>query len=218
MNKFSKYGILASLAFAVTPYASAGIIEGQLFNTGLDSSGGLISGSQIDANWITVVPDGNAVAYFNGAYASNDTDSQWISVAGDGANNNTDFRETVFSTTFDLTGYDASTAIISGLWGVDNSATISLNGVATSIALVFGKSSFSSLTGFSISDGFVGGVNTLSVNLTNGYPDLNRTDIGPLALRFDNMELSAIKVPEPGTIALISLGLVGLALSRRRKV
>lgn len=217
MNKVSKYGILVTLAFAFTPFSYAGLIEGQLFNTGLNSTNGLISGAENDANWITVVPEGGAVAYYNGAYAANGDDSQWISIAEDGANNDTTTRETVFSTTFDLTGYDESTAMITGLWGVDNSATIFLNNNNTNVALEFGTSSFSSLTNFSISDLFVSGINTLTIELTNGYPDLNRDDIGPLALRFDDLKLTAIQVPEPGTLALIGIGLAGLGFSRRKK-
>lgn len=221
MKKFGKYGVLAALAFAVTPYANAGLIEGQLFNTGLNSSGGLISDTQTDDNWSWSRPSdgltGGAVEYFNRAYAPNGN-SQWVSVAGNGGNNDQAFRETVFSTTFDLTGYDASTAKITGWWGVDNSATISLNNDLTSIALAFGKPSFNALNSFTIGDGFVAGMNTLSVNLTNGYPDLTRTDIGPLALRFDMLELTATKVPEPGTLALLGLGLAGLGFARRRKL
>lgn len=220
MKKFSKYGILVSLALAAAPSVNAGVIEGQLFNTGLNGSGSLISGIEEDANWFTVDPEGGAVAYNHPSYALSNAGSQWISIATDGASNDLNHRQTIFATRFDLTGYDASTAAISGIWGVDNAATIFLNGVDTGefIELNDDRESFTTLRGFNINDYFTSGVNLLTIDITNGYTDVNRTNIGPLALRFDDMLLTATRVPEPGTLALVALGLVGLGLSRRRKV
>ncbi len=101
---------------------------------------------------------------------------------GDETSSSTDY---VFTTTFDLTGYDAATAEIMGSWGVDNYASIFLNGNDTSVSLAF----FTSL---------------------NPNPS-------PMALRFDDLELTANAVPEPSIIVLFGLGLVGLGFARRRR-
>lgn len=120
----------------------------------------------------------------------------------------------MFTTTFDLTGYNASTAMITGSWGVDNYATIFLNNVDTGVSLVFGQDSFRTLHAFSISENFIAGVNTLTVKVTNGYVNEPNRDPGPMALRFDDLVLTA--VPEPLSIALLGLGLAGIGFSRRK--
>jgi hypothetical protein len=213
-----KYGVIALFGFATVTTAEAAIITGQLYNTGLDGSGSLVAASGgIDGNW-DVSPGSDGVTYYNNAYAANDLDSQWISSNVSGGNETSSSSDYIFSTTFDLTGYDADTAAIIGSWGVDNYASIFLNGNDTSVSLAFGSAAFNNLSGFSLSEFFIDGINTLTVEVTNGY-DTNLTrEPGPMALRFDDLELSATaQVPEPSIIALFGLGLLGLGFARRRK-
>jgi hypothetical protein len=158
-----------------------------------------------------------AISYKHPAYAANDNDSLWVSVNQNGGSEATRSQSYTYSTTFDLTGYDASTASIAGMWGADNYGTIFLNGQDTGNYLSFGYDAFRSLTDFTIADFFTEGLNTLSVEMTNGHLDPNQRP-GPGALRFDNLVMHAevSAVSEPGTLALLSLGIFALAAARRR--
>ncbi|MEH6452792.1 MAG: PEP-CTERM sorting domain-containing protein [Psychromonas sp.] len=122
-----------------------------------------------------------------------------------------------FSTTFDLTGYDKDSAKITGAWGVDNYASIFLNGSNTGVSLSFGVDAFNPLSDFSIEYFFTDGINTLTVEVTNGYDTNLSRDPGPMALRFDDLELTATAVPAPGSLALLGLCLLGFDVSRRKQ-
>jgi uncharacterized protein (TIGR03437 family) len=71
----------------------------------------------------------------------------------------------VYRETFDLTGFDLSTVVLSGSFAIDDqSGSISLNGVTAGPT----SKSFSSLTPFTLSSGFVQGKNTIDFLVTNG--------------------------------------------------
>lgn len=98
------------------------------------------------------------------AAASN---ARWISGDAVGTLNNGHY---IYQTTFDLTGLDPTSAQLSGLIGVDDTVTVSLNGTQ-----MFTASGFTTLTSFSITSGFVTGVNTLTFDVINnaGNPAYN---------------------------------------------
>jgi hypothetical protein len=79
----------------------------------------------------------------------------------------------VYTTTFDLTGFDLPTVTISGEFSADNSATVSLNGTALSAV----SQSFASTTPFAIKSGFLAGVNTLVFTVTNDGESPNPTGL-----------------------------------------
>ncbi len=142
------------------------------------------------------------------AYVPNSTSSAWVWDANPAASPIT------FTHTFDLTGYDISTASLSGFWGADNFGTASLNGnVISSIA--FGYPAFQSLTAYMATSGFVGGLNTLSFNVTNlgAYSSRN-----PAAFRAEAL-VTATPVPLPAPFGLLAgaLGVLGLAGWRRKR-
>jgi hypothetical protein len=156
---------------------------------------------------------GAAVTFADSAYVANDADSRWVSVS---ANGNPGHNTTVYRTTFSLSGFDAASAQITGLWASDNNAEILLNGAATGFTLPAAGVSFFFLHAFTLSSGFVAGVNTL---------DFRVTDVGPpTALRVDSITGTANLapptggVPEPSAWALMILGFgaAGAALRRRR--
>ena len=223
MRGKQKLGITCSLAtvlsLGLTMNASATIITDQLYNTGLNATGdALPANGGVDANW-SVSPGSNAVTYKHRLYAANSTTSMWISSNSSGGNETTSSAEYLFSTSFDLSGYDPVSAQITGLWGVDNYATIFLNNNATGVSLAFGYDAFRNLHDFTVAGGFIEGINTLTVKVTNGYDNNPSREPGPMALRFDNLQLTAnaVSVPEPGALALIALGLVSISVARHRQ-
>jgi hypothetical protein len=210
------------MLFSTNTYA--GLIIEQLYNTGLDSNGIALTdlnGSE-DAFWTVRLANTNsindlaAITYKHNAYSADTGNSRWISIDSTGGNSTTSSSTTyIFTTTFNLTGYNASTALITGLWGIDNFGSIWLNGYDTGNTLSFGYPAFRNMHEFTITDSdfFIEGINTLTVQLTNGHTDPNR-DPGPMALRIDNLQLSATYAPEPVITSIFAVFLLLLASMR----
>jgi hypothetical protein len=221
--------LVALVLMAGVP-AVAGVI--QVYGTGLNASSGLLNPGDIDPHYVLV--SGSPIpgpAYANtpfSGWVGNTASSQWIGpvanvnsgappqpgAEGCAANCNYDYR-----TTFDLTGLNPGTALLAGSWATDNSGQIWLNGVPTSNTLV--EPGYHALFSFSITSGFVAGVNTLDFIVNNfgyppgdpngpGFPSTNPTG---LQVEFTTAQAS---VPEPGTIGMVLTVLVGLAVGVRR--
>src|SRR4029077_19794600 len=97
-----------------------------------------------------------------GPWLSDGPTSKWIAPRSDAANGNAAGKYT-YKTTYDLTEFAPATAVLTGQYAADNSATILLNGVHV------GSSSpgSSSSTPFTISTGFVAGVSRLDFVVNN---------------------------------------------------
>lgn len=156
----------------------------------------------------------------NGAYTSvpGDTSppSTWVwDEAGSQSVNTTN----TFVWTFDLTGFDMSTAALTGLWGVDNFGTASLNGTVIG-TIDFGFPAFQTLD--AVADGtntpiFVAGTNTLSFSATNGF-QTGSGNPGPGAFRAGvTVTADVAPVPLPATGLLLAGALGGIGFMRRRK-
>jgi hypothetical protein len=189
-----------------------------LFNTGVDSSGVPLVGGSNDPHWTIISGPGitspaPAVVVTNqsplGLYAQN-ADSTWIweNASGNASINSPyTIRET-----FNLTGDIPNTATISGSWGADNNGMILLNGstpVGTGTLSLSDSnvSNFSSFHSFTITGGFVAGVNTL---------DFVLTDTGnPGALNVNSLIGTVSAVPEPSAIMLLLVGCTGVLAYRR---
>jgi hypothetical protein len=173
--------VIAGQAFSASPVP--------IFGTGhvVGSARNLIGPGAVDGNFTLVscptaepcVSNGNtgttsgynAYVTLTGQYPfpswlANTTSAYWIGPAI-GGNENTmdaqgvyDYRET-----FDLTGFDLISVTIAGSFATDSSGTIKLNGVTVAGVA---NSSPSSLTAFSLTSGFVQGVNTIDFIVTNG--------------------------------------------------
>jgi hypothetical protein len=196
--------------------AEAAVITG-LYNTGVDNSGvALVGGDGVaDLHYQTLastVPDAVGrppVTYRHPNYAPDDADSRWISytaVFPPGPST------TTYRLTFDLTGLDPATALITGRFGADNFVSLYLNGDDTG---QFGIEQFPVLKAFTVASGFRAGVNHLDFVITDsGPPGAFRVD--DLAGTADLAAPPVAGVPEPSAWALMLAGFFGAGAVLRR--
>jgi hypothetical protein len=191
-----------------------------LFSTGVDATGTALGNNVNDPHYSLVVDPsglGDATVPVDGfpipPWLANSSTSRWIGPA-DGNDANGPPGNYTYRTTFDLTGFDETTAMIAGLWATDNTGIdILING--TSVGAGQLATGFDVFTPFTIDTGFISGINTLDFVMANGAPT------GPTALRVELSGFAApAAVPEPASIALwtmLGLGLVGMGLRRVRR-
>lgn len=213
---FNKTSLLLALALAVAPLSVSAATITDLYNTGVNNSGTVLSDSTVDSHYtITSAPSGaqsstkTPAGYPFGYWLANDSDSAWIGLntyQSQGAVGNYTFH-----TTFTLAANAIlSSASISGLWGTDDyGLNIYINGVSTG----YTTSGFSSLGSFAINSGFVTGTNTLDFVVYNTG--------GPIGLRVDNLvgsyQTSSASVPDGGlTVLLLGSAFTGLVALRRK--
>jgi hypothetical protein len=200
-----------------------------LYNTGVDSNGLALPNDTIGDPHYTLasVPGGSTdirVRAQAGSgwswypYIADSTSSAWIGANNDGTNAGPpglyDFR-----TTFSLTGFDLSSVTINGRWASDNAGVdILLNGHSLGFSIPSYDSlgySFEAFRSFSILQGnpyFIEGVNVLDFIVNNEGPNTNH-----MALRVEMLGTGEqTPVPEPSTVLLLSFGLAGLALIRKK--
>ncbi|MFA9218876.1 MAG: FxDxF family PEP-CTERM protein [Sphingomonadaceae bacterium] len=213
MNKILSTAVLAIATLAGSAQA-AGITG--LVNTGLDAQGTQDTSYALFSVESGTVTDGYAyVSKDNvwpvGTWLANTDVSRWITPTADQAESldpSADGKYT-FRLSFDLTGYNASTAAFTGHFAADNSAEIYLNGTKLT-----GATGFTSWHDFSASSGFLAGPNTLDFVLTNDAQGSGN----PAGLRVEFASSNVSAVPEPETYAMLmaGLGLVGFAARRRK--
>ena len=135
--------------FGVTGGAQASLI-------GLNNTGA--AGSGTDFNYTNNVT-GNSATYFNPGYIADSASSKWISTTSGGGIGTATVD---FFTSFSVTG---SALNISGLWGVDNAATMFLDGVQVAILTGYTVANFDILHPFSFTAGL--GNHTLEFAVLN---------------------------------------------------
>lgn len=154
-----------------------------VLGTGVVSAGVLAADGTVDPHYRLVAsadgsyPGPNAIVVTSNAYPippwlADGPASKWIGPRADAANGNLPGGYT-YRTTFDLTGLNPATAVLTGQFAADNSAVIKLNGV------VVGPTSptYDSYASFTINTGFISGVNTLEFVVTNSAGGSNPTGL-----------------------------------------
>jgi len=167
-----------------------------LFNTGVDASGALLPNNGLDPHF-TLVQSPDASAPGPGTYVVDDTtgpiggswlgngpSSKWIAPQANQSVGNAagDYR---YRQTFSLSGVDPSTVILTGRWTSDNDGIgVFINGIPTGLSL--GPANYPSFSpDFTITNGFVEGLNTLDFVVRNGggptgfRAELSATAAGP---------------------------------------
>lgn len=182
-----------------------------VYSTGVDNSGNLLADWAVDPHYTisgsTTDPDAYVNAFPEAHYwVANTSTSQWI----------TDFTQNigsvVYTTTFDLTGFDFTTATLGGLWSADDQAVMKLNGVPVASLFFPLNKPWEQLSAFAINTGFLPGLNTLTFEV----PNIG----GPSGLHVQVTGDALAAVPEPSTFALaaVGLGLMYRQVRRRRTV
>ena len=217
------HGIAAVVAFLVMSLPGRSVRADSitsLYNTGVDNSHTVLTDGTIgDPHYtlVSVPSDATQIrirtsvgGFPIGPYLGDDSLSTWI-----GPNNDSSldgpFGSYDYRTTFSLVGLNAATASISGQWATDNNGIdILLNGVSQGFTTPFQDFVFHT---FTISNGFLAGINTLDFVVNNGSNSDN-----PTALRVE-MIGSAAAVPLPTTawVGLILFGGLGVVYGVRRK-
>jgi hypothetical protein len=194
-----------AFVLSVLPLSSAPIPG--LFNTGVDNNRALLANSAIDPHYRLVQrADGTAsgsnafvvidtlfpILQPAGPWLASGPNSKWIGPmanqsAGSAAG---DYR---YRTSFDLTGLEPNTAVITLRMSSDNAlAEVLLNGASTGLSYDGNFAAFSGT--LTINSGFIDGTNTLDFVVNNAGTTAN-----PTAVRVEFLSGTADPVLPPGT-------------------
>jgi hypothetical protein len=200
--------LVAAAVFSLTLMGSASAAVVGLVNTGAAPTQASNNGS-VDLHYFTQPGNGPLVTYKHPSYAAEVTagadKSLWLSTSANGG----PVGDFDITTSFTVTG---GSYHITGIWGVDNSGTLSLVNTGTNTSTLissipFGFPAFQgALTAFDFTVG--PGNYSLAFDLNNSG--------GPFALRVGDLQIAA--VPEPSTWAMMILGFAGVGfMAYRRK-
>ncbi len=178
-----------------------------LLNTGVDANGTLLSSGTVDPHW-TLVESADSAAPGPAAYVvvgsgfpippwlENGPDSRWIAPQANQSSGNRP-GDYLYRLTFDLTGLEPATAVVRFRWSSDNTGTdVRLNGHSTGIGYDGNFGAFSA--DFTLTEGFIEGLNTLDFVVNNAGDSVN-----PTGFRAE-LQGTAEGVAPPGTPPVIT--------------
>jgi hypothetical protein len=220
--------------------AGAGTVSFTLYSTGFSSTGSELNGGAHDGNWTLISDPSGSVTTPEAPYVTNgctlhvictsfpftawtsDTlSSEWISPRATEAGSQSDpAGEYIYQETFNLTGLDPASVVITGKWTADNYGYIVVNGTRVSLGtdgnIPNAAGEFKNFTSFVLNSSnanFVSGINTIQFdvfNTTTGSPDITGLDV-------DFRSATASPTPEPASLTLMSAGMVALGLFARKR-
>lgn len=175
MKKALSGALTLGLVLAAAAPALADDVPG-IYATGIDDAGMTLPPGSIDPHWdVIAVPAGSRfsapgdaiVASPHPSFVANDPvngpGSRWIGTTGS-LRDAVPAGDYVYRTTFDLTGFDPATAVLSGRFLVDNTVVdVVVNG--TSLGHFGGQ--FRTWKDLTLDTGFVAGTNTLDFVVSN---------------------------------------------------
>ena len=178
-------------------------------NTGQSASGGQ------DNHWKLGSTNAYVGTGINGAWQPDNSTSSWLTPTADGnaSLDPTTNGSYTYSISFDLSGFNPATAVLGGIFAVDNQvSSILLNGNLVTFSGPNACCSFGTGGSFLANSGFQAGLNTLSFVTTN----LAQQTGNPTGLRVEFNENSVTAVPEPlsWVLMILGFGLIG-AFTRR---
>ena len=218
-GRLGRWILVAGAVVALAGAAHASPIL--IFNTGVDTLGNPLPDGAGDPHYVlTSVPAGttdiqvrtSAGGFPIGPWIGDDSLSAWIRPNNPGAPNDPEGTYD-YQTTFDLTGLNPATAVLSGLWATDNAGSdILINGVSTGST----AAGFTGGSSFTVNSGFKAGVNTLDFIVSN-FPGATGNPTG-LRVEMSGTADPNSQVPEPVSFVLLGTGLVAFGMLRRRTV
>ncbi len=226
MNRFAiLIAVGASLLVAVSS-AQANLLTNGSFETPAVPVGSFTTfpvGSALIPGWSVFGPAGTNVAIVSGSFSQNGVSFpaqdglQWLDLTGNGANSAEGVSQNVATTVgnlYQLSLYVGNTTG-GGVFGTTSTVNVSLNGVPTFVdvndtvsATTLNWELFTHpfiATGASTTLGFQNG--DPSNDNSNGLDNVVLLDLGPAVSR----------VPEPGTLALLAIGLAAFGMARNRR-